>query len=142
MSEQTAKSSLGNSTFSSHQAAAGNGFLDHLFPKSEGEGPQLKKTAPCSPQQGCTPATERGHASRAASPASLHWWRGWMSNSLLGNPTLSGESQTLWHPYRISETPDKLMNIYIVVWFLVYILSNETPTESNTQMVQETKTMT
>lgn len=67
-----------------------------------------------------------------------HWawpcWQGWMSNSL------SGKSQRLWHPYQISETPDKLINIYFIIWFLMRILSNETPSESNTQMVQETKT--
>lgn len=63
-----------------------------------------------------------------------------MSNSLLGNPTLSGESQRLWHPYRISEIHDELMNIYFIIWFLMHILSNETPSEGNTQMVQETKT--
>lgn len=98
-----------------------------------------KKNHPCSPEQGCTSATEHSHAA-GLPDLPLHQWRSWMSNSLLGNPTLSGESQRLWHSYWISETPDKLMNIYFIIWFLMHILSNETPSESNTQTVQETKT--
>lgn len=34
----------------------------------------------------------------------------------------------------------KLINIYFRTWFLMHILSNDTPAESNTQTVQEEKT--
>lgn len=70
MSEQTAKSSLGIVPSVHSRLLLVMVFCRICSPNLREKAPSQKKTPPCSPQQGWTPATEHGQASRAARPAS------------------------------------------------------------------------
>lgn len=94
MSEQTAKSSLGIVPSVHSRLLLVMVFCRICSPNLREKAPSQKNHlhAPLS-KAGPLPLSMARLAGLPDLP--LHWWRGWMSNSLLGNPNLSGERQRL-----------------------------------------------